>query len=148
MLTLRRTLLLALLASTFAFAADPKEAVMQADRDFAKATAERGLEGWLSFWGEGSYVGSDPTITGQEKLREFYKPLFARKNLKFVWSPTEGAVFPSGDLGYTTGSAEISYTKDDGTHQSGTSHYITIWKKQKDGTWKVFMDIGSNDPKK
>ena len=55
---------------------------------------------------------------------------------KFVW------VARSADLAYSSGPAEWRKAKED-EKPFGYGQYITIWKKQKDGEWRVALDVGS-----
>jgi ketosteroid isomerase-like protein len=50
-------------------------------------------------------------------------------------------VAQSGDLGYTTGPWEIrpSGPKDKPT---AYGHFVSVWKRQTDGAWKVVLDLG------
>jgi periplasmic protein TonB len=50
----------------------------------------------------------------------------------------------SGDLGYVRGSYDASYTAA-GTHVREHGKYLTVWKKQLDGTWKVAVDMYNPD---
>lgn len=56
------------------------------------------------------------------------------------WNPEHGEV--SGDLGYTWG--KWTYTLPD-TVIHGV--YVTIWKRQSDGSWKWVLDGGNSTPK-
>ena len=47
-----------------------------------------------------------------------------------------------GTLGFTFGRAEISWRDEKGEVQKRESRYTTLWRKQKDGTYKVVFDIG------
>ena len=46
----------------------------------------------------------------------------------------------SGDLGYTYGEYIYSYQDSIGNQQKETGVFNTIWKLQKDGTWKYVKD--------
>jgi ketosteroid isomerase-like protein len=61
--------------------------------------------------------------------------------LDLVWEPTFAVIARSGDFGYDTGPAKWRARKTDATF-SGYGHFISIWKKQKDGAWKVALDCG------
>jgi len=52
----------------------------------------------------------------------------------------------SADLGYTTGPSEWRKDKSDET-PFGYGQFISIWKKQADGAWKVQLDVGTENPK-
>jgi ketosteroid isomerase-like protein len=123
--------------------------VKQADRDFCKATRKKGLEGWVSFFAEDAVISQfKPPAQGREGVRKAYEPLFASRDLDFQWTPQHAEVFPAGNLGYTTGRYTLAYTGHDGTHVKQTGSYLTVWRKQADGSWKVIADFGAQDPKK
>ncbi|MFC5407744.1 YybH family protein [Larkinella bovis] len=60
---------------------------------------------------------------------------------KLTWQPVAADVAASGDLGYTTGPWEARPKTLTDT-PSGYGHYVTLWKKQADGNWKIALDIG------
>jgi ketosteroid isomerase-like protein len=117
----------------------------EADIAFAQATKERGLEGWMSFFADDAYVGTNPDVKGKLELRRFYARLFSRRDLVFEWAPEQSQVFPSGLMGYTSGRYKMSYTTFEGKTASQTGSYVTIWQKQPDKSWKVLSDFGSQD---
>src|SRR6478735_719645 len=58
----------------------------QADLDFAKQTADRRLEGWMSFFADdASIIHDGQTVTGKDALRAFYQPVFANKDFTLTW---------------------------------------------------------------
>lgn len=134
-------LLLSFTAS--AVAADP---LSEADLAFCQATRERGLEGWLAYFGDDAVIAQkSPPVYGKDALREHFKKLFALKDLDFRWSPAKAEIFPGGDLGYTSGRFTRSFTTADGKKVSVKGSYLTVWKKQKDGSWKILSDFGTVD---
>jgi ketosteroid isomerase-like protein len=52
----------------------------------------------------------------------------------------------SGDLGYTFGNYVLKAKDKDGKPVVEYGKYATVWKKQKDGSWKVVMDMGNSSP--
>ena len=52
----------------------------------------------------------------------------------------------SGDLGYTFGNYVATSKDKDGKVVKHYGKYVTIWKKQADGSWKVAMDTGNSSP--
>jgi ketosteroid isomerase-like protein len=126
--------------------ADPAVSVKHADLEFCRSVQERGLEGWMSYFETDAVIGpSNPPARGKDAIRAIYSKVFARQNLEFQWVPLTGEVFGSGDLGYTSGRARMSYVEN-GALKERTSRYVTIWAKQADGTWKVIADFGASDP--
>lgn len=68
------------------------------------------------------------------------------KAYQLTWTPTDAQMGPSGDMGYTWGHFE-GHSKDaNGNPVTITGRYITIWRKQPDGSWKVVLDAGANEP--
>jgi ketosteroid isomerase-like protein len=49
----------------------------------------------------------------------------------------------SGDLGYTYGTYEFRAVGKDGNPVVEHGKYTSIWKKQRDGSWKVVLDMGN-----
>lgn len=124
---------------------DDAAAIREADAAFAQATKERGIEGWMSYFADDAYVGTNPSVRGKLELRRFYQNLFSRRDLKLEWTPAHAELFKSGIMGYSSGRYTMSFTNFQGqtTLQNGT--YLTVWQKQPDGTWKVLCDFGSQD---
>lgn len=124
-----------------------KGALVAADLAFAKATAERGLEGWLSWFATDARIfpPGEPVIEGIEAIKAYYrKTEFDPKPLS--WKPTYADLAASGDLGYTVGYASWPATDDKGQRVTRGSKYLTVWKKQADGSWKVAADMGNASP--
>jgi ketosteroid isomerase-like protein len=132
-----------LLLTLSAWAGDP---LSQTDLAFCQATQERGLEGWLSYFADDATIAQKyPPVYGKDALREHYKKLFALKDLDFKWWPVKAEIFPGGELGYTVGRFTRSFTTPDGNKVSQKGSYLSIWKKQKDGSWKILSDFGAAD---
>ena len=61
------------------------------------------------------------------------------------WAPSFAEVSDSGDLGYTWGRYEYRGTGPDGQPRVATGYFLTIWKRQPDGTWRFVVDQGAPD---
>ena len=142
-------ILVAALAGGFSLAgkrADGPEVLMKADMDFDRATAEKGIDGWVSFFAEdGMQLTPEGNIKGHQAIRNYMSSAFARRGYSLRWKPTFADIAGSGDLGYTTGTYESRGTDAQGNPVVRTGRYVSIWKKQKDGSWKVVLDTGSPD---
>ncbi len=58
------------------------------------------------------------------------------------WEPLRAEIAASQDLGYTFG----RYTLREGGEIKGYGVYVSIWKKQPDGSWKFVLDGGGITP--
>jgi len=62
-----------------------------------------------------------------------------------TWAATFTDVSDDGTMGYNYGRYESKQTKPDGTESIHTGWFLTIWKRQPDGSWKYVMDNGAPD---
>lgn len=60
----------------------------------------------------------------------------------YTWKPAAGAVASSGDLGYTYG-PYVVLTKLGGREASESGDYVRIWRRERDGQWRVVLDLTS-----
>jgi ketosteroid isomerase-like protein len=67
------------------------------------------------------------------------------KDLQLIWEPRYGDVAASGELGYLTGPVRnVRASREGGKPRF--SNYASVWKRQKDGSFKVVVDVGINTP--
>ncbi|MDE3104357.1 MAG: nuclear transport factor 2 family protein [Acidobacteriota bacterium] len=62
------------------------------------------------------------------------------------WTAEGAQMGPSSDMGFTWGRYEGRSHDRNGEPVVVTGRYITVWKKQPDGTWKVALDASANLP--
>jgi ketosteroid isomerase-like protein len=116
---------------------------MAADRAFATATAERGIDGWMEYFTEdGTVYQADEVARGHVAIRRLMGPLFADTTVRLVWEPDDAVASPDGHLSYTTGPYRVVRVSDDSVVSQGT--YLTVWRRTEQG-WKVVADIGAAD---
>ncbi|HEX5005118.1 MAG TPA: hypothetical protein VFV65_07365 [Gemmatimonadales bacterium] len=150
-----RSALLAVLlgqACTAAPAAPPDPAAVRAsliaaDEAFAAATAEYGLEGWVGAYDSTGIqmAPDDPYTPGIPAIRAAMAPVFADSTFNLTWTPTMAFASVDGTLGYTLGTWMSTRYNAEGKGQVVTGKYVTIWRKQADGSWKVVFDGGNPD---
>jgi ketosteroid isomerase-like protein len=134
-----------LLAATATLAAaDFSQEVLAADRAFDKATAERGLDGWMSFFAEDAQLNLPAgPLRGKAALREHYSRMFAQKDFSIRWAPYHAETSKDGTLGFTLGTATISWTDEKSQKVERKGRYLTVWRKTADGSWRAVTDIGN-----
>jgi ketosteroid isomerase-like protein len=72
-------------------------------------------------------------------------PLLSNTTRRLVWEPGRAEVALGGDLGYTIGDYRVEATASPDSVLS-RGKYLTVWRRQPDGSWKVEADIGSPAP--
>ncbi len=113
---------------------------------FAKDTKERGGAGFASWFAEdGVALGNGrPPVIGRVAIEKSANWL--AKDYQLTWTPTDAQMGPSGDMGYTWGHFEGRSKDANGNPVLTSGRYMTIWRKQADGSWKVVLDAGANEP--
>jgi ketosteroid isomerase-like protein len=118
---------------------------MRADEEFAKATGAKGADGWASFFADsGAMFPRNGVVAGRERIRSFMTRAFADSTHKLRWRPVSAVVARSGDLGYTVGGWESVESAGGRDSVVARGNYVTIWRTQRDGSWKVAVDIGND----
>ena len=116
--------------------------LMDIDRDFSVRSTEVGMkQAFLDFAGDTAVLlqkNSLPVVGRSAILKSFGE--FEDTGFVLTWEPLSGDISCSGDLGYTYGLYTL-VRKSDGNSSRGK--YVTIWKKQEDGSWKFVLDAGN-----
>ena len=115
--------------------------------EFMKAAAEKGSQGYMSYYAEDSVElpNGAPLIEGNAEIAKGMGFL-DDKNNSLTWTPVGADISASGDLGYTYGNYEFHGKDKDGKPVVQHGKYTSIWKQQKDGSWKVVLDMGNASP--
>lgn len=128
-------------------AARERAELLETERAFARAAAEERLEGWVRYFAAGgTMIQPGRLVTGRDAIGEFMAPAFADSSFSITWEPTEADVGAGGDLGYTVGRYEVRSADAAGKVSVRVGTYLTVWRKQPDGSWKVVLDQGTPDP--
>ena len=122
-----------------------RAALRQAELDFAAASKARGADAWAEVFADsGVQMNPGHNYVGKEAVRALMAPDLADTSRLLSWTPTTVEVSASGDLGYTIGRWELGPRAGGAPLVRGS--YVTIWRKQADGAWKVVLDAGNADP--
>lgn len=83
--------------------------------------------------------GNDSLIYGKENIHHFYT-LKNYSNASVNWTPDFIQVSGDGTLAYTYGKYVWTFKQEDGLTKEFRGIFHTVWKKQKDGSWKYVWD--------
>jgi ketosteroid isomerase-like protein len=120
--------------------------LVEADRSFADRVARHGLAAWINtFTPGGRMVADGESYIGTEAIRRRMLPVFADTTFSLTWDPIYADVAASGDLGYTVGRYTMSIGSGDAAITEEGA-YLTVWRRQENGRWKVEADIGNPAP--
>lgn len=92
------------------------------------------------------FMTDSPIITGIPAIKAALKPIVADKNFAITFASDKVDVAKSGDLGYSQGAYTMTSTSPK-TKKAVTEKgkYVTVFKKQADGSWKAVSDIFNAD---
>ncbi|MGH7724046.1 MAG: YybH family protein [Candidatus Eiseniibacteriota bacterium] len=116
--------------------------LVEAERAFARRALEAGIRD--AFY-ENFADNSVMFRPGPINAHEFLKGRPSNKGPLLLWGPSYAELSTSGDLGWTTGPAELRLEKDKAPEWYG--RFTSVWQKQADGKWKVLIDHGCDLPK-
>ncbi len=120
-----------------------EDAMLKADRAFNRAVADGDRNRFLSLVAEDATFGAN---RGREAIGQSWAPFFAPEGPRLTWAPTKAESLVAGDVGYTIGSWERRTRNAGGAVTVTHGQYLTVWQKQKDGSWQAAFDTGSTAP--
>lgn len=125
-----------------------RAALMDADRAWyeAYAAGDDGAQAFVDQMADDAVLlaPDTPIAQGKEAIRSAIAGLEALPGFRVSWTPVTADVGSGGDLGYTRGTYDMSFDGPDGA-MNVTGKYLTVWKKQADGTWMVVADMFNAD---
>jgi ketosteroid isomerase-like protein len=113
-----------------------------AERNFAKASVMIGRNAaFAEYFAEESVLFTDKWITNGKQFSKEQKP----SPIVLKWEPEFMDIATSLDFGISTGPWEVQEYRPN-TAPLFTGYFLTVWKKQSNGEWKVILDGGSTTP--
>jgi len=123
-----------------------KALLFELEAKFAKATAEGGGSAFSTWFAEDgvSLANGQAPVHGRDAIAK--QATWSPKDYQLIWTPTDGVMSSGGDMGYTWGHYEGRSYGVDGNSRVTTGRYLTIWRKEPDGGWKVVLDASNEEP--
>ena len=142
-----KCIILLILVATYSCKSDTnlveksKQEIIETEKAFAKMAGEAGIEkAFLEFADEDAVLNrNNSIIKGHNSILAHFSKI-ENPNVKLEWEPDFVDVSSSGDLGYTYGNYTYSTMDSAGNTTESKGVFHTVWKKQKDGTWKYVWD--------
>jgi ketosteroid isomerase-like protein len=147
--TLLLTAVLFAASGAFAASADKekfKTELVQVERAFDAMAQEKGILAAFEHFAapDVAFIDTDPRkFRGAEAVRQ--RMGNSPPGAKLTWAPLFTDVSDDGTLGYNYGRYEARGKGPDGAEVLRTGFFLSIWKRQPDGSWKYVMDTGVPD---
>lgn len=119
-----------------------KREIVEAEKDFQRMTAEKGIAAAFYYFADENAVikrENDTLIIGRNNIRQYYTKE-SLNNAEVSWLPDFIEVSKSGDIAYTYGKYLWKIKDRVGNTNTFSGIFHTIWKRQKDGSWKYVWD--------
>ena len=123
--------------------------IVRAEREFMDDVARRRLEGWVDHFADSAATLPPGKLVnvGRAPIRAGMAATFADSSVHVAWFPVYASVAASGDLGYTWGYYRwMSRDEKGAPAPPATGKYLTIWRRDASGSWKVMVDTGNQGP--
>jgi ketosteroid isomerase-like protein len=116
------------------------DAMVAAENAFSRTAGEKGIrDAFVEFFADDSVLFRPDPVPGREWMRS--RPA---SPAHLSWYPVFAEVSLAGDLGYTTGPWELR-AKGKADPEVAHGNFVTVWRKEADGTWKVLIDHGTSN---
>ena len=123
-----------------------KAELARMEADFCAMAQSQGIRAAFEHFAapDVAFIDTDPRkYRGLEAVRARIGP--DQPGATLTWSPLFTEVADDGTLGYNYGRYESRRIGPDGQPSVRTGWFLTIWKRQPDGTWRYVMDTGAPD---
>jgi uncharacterized protein (TIGR02246 family) len=133
-------------AATAADAGEARRAIEAANARFADAAkrADTAIVGAIFAEDVVVMMPNQPAQRGLDAARRSFASMFAPSTVKQFDLKTDD-VAVGGDLAVETGSYEMTLQPPGGREVKDKGKYITVWKRQADGSWKIIRDMVNSD---
>ncbi len=95
---------------------------------------------------DGAIFNGSELVIGPRALRDYFSA--SNGGLALTWTPVFAGVAESGDLGFTVGNYVATLRGPSGAAVQRFGKYLTVWRRQRDGSWKFVIDGGSGSPQR
>jgi uncharacterized protein (TIGR02246 family) len=118
-------------------------AIRAASAAWSKAAQSKDLEKSLSFFADTAILMAPKSsaVEGKENIRKVWQQMLALPGPGLSFLSTRVEVARSGDLAWEQGTYEFATRDERGETTIERGTYVTVWKKQPTGDWRVVGDI-------
>lgn len=126
-----------------------EQQILAQEEQWNRAYAQRDAEALAGFFADDAAMASpgEQLVRGKESIRQAVQAFAEDPNLNVTFRANRVQVAQSGDLAYSRGQYMLTSTNPDtNSPESSRGYYLTVWKKQGDGSWKAVEDFITPGP--
>ncbi|MEJ2239239.1 MAG: DUF4440 domain-containing protein [Gemmatimonadales bacterium] len=117
-------------------------AVLRADSAMrhAYARSDKPLDVLMEYFVDDAHVLAPGVqlASGKQEVRAIFAGLHALPDFSLIWTPS--SVEADKQLAYTIGTYHLEFGGQDGQRTEVDGKYLTVWRKQRDGSWRIAAD--------
>jgi uncharacterized protein (TIGR02246 family) len=126
-----------------------RQQILAQEKAWNDAFSKRDGEALAGFFDDEAAVASpgQQLVRGKESIREEMTQFASDENLKVTFKANKVGVADSRDFAYSRGQFLMTATNPETKQpQSSQGYYLTVWKRQQDGSWKAIEDFVTPGP--
>ena len=110
---------------------------------WVRSSSDSKLDAFVDALADGAHLllPGGPLAEGKETIRSAIADLEAIPGFSIAWTPLSAEVGDAGGMGITIGSYDMRMNGPEGGPIRIDGKYMTAWKQQPDGSWKVVADM-------
>ena len=124
------------------------QAIKETEAAWSKTALAKDAEKFTGYYADDAslLLADMPMVEGKEAIGKTVKEMMGDPNFSLSFQGSRFDVAKSGDLGYSHGSYTMTVTNPK-TKKAVTDKgkYLTVFRKQADGTWKAAQDMVNSD---
>jgi uncharacterized protein (TIGR02246 family) len=123
-------------------------AIRSAVEEWSAAAEAKDAQKFASFYADDAVLMLEnaPDIHGRSALAEAIGGMMQDLNFELSFQTDHVTAARSGDLAYETGTYSLTTSNSKKEPATTKGHYVVVWQKQADGTWKALVDCPVSDP--
>ena len=120
-----------------------RETLMNADRAFSRLSERRGRAyAFLTMANNNARLFGADGVAPIYGRAQAFRALSRGQNQRMHWEPSGAGVSADGSMGWTDGRWEVALRG----RILGSGSYLTVWTRDRRGTWKVQSHMNTSDP--
>ena len=120
--------------------------LLELDGRFGQDLAAEGGKAFAKWFADDAVTlnNGQPAILGRTNIAA--QARWDPKQYQLTLVPQGAQMGPSNDMGFTWGHYEAHSIDQAGQPVTKTGRYMTVWKKDAHGQWKIALDAGADEP--
>ena len=121
---------------------DLQKSLRETETAFAASVANQDWDQFASFIADEAIFVSGAVLRGKQSILDGWAVFFRDDAPKLTWKPEVVEIQDDGELGMTRGPFTLEQPGPDGSVESVSGLFTSVWEYQPGGSWQVIFDAG------